>query len=116
MATKPTGASALKHAPIGRESFFGIRLTRDPEESYAAVCRILAEHRARPDVALERCSPHVDGFGVESLALADDSELLYVNVGDTAPADVEYDNVDAETVNPTRAVPDTVNDPVEVTE
>lgn len=92
MATEPTGAVAPLHAPIGRESFFRIRLTRDPDEAYAAVVRILAEHRARPDVALERCSPFVGGFGVESLALGDGEgdELLYVNVGDTYRATLCY--------------------------
>lgn len=90
MASEPTGAVAPFHAPIGRESFFGIRLTRDPEESYAAVCRILADHRARPDFALEQCSEWIDGHGAESVTLADDSELLYVNVGDTYDATLCY--------------------------
>jgi len=90
MATEPTGALAPFHAPFGRDTFFGIRITRDPEESYAATCRILADHRARPDVALERCSEWIGGFGVESVALADDSELLYVNKGDTYDATLCY--------------------------
>lgn len=78
------------HAPIGRASFFGIRLNRDPEESYAAVCRILADYRARPDHALELCSEWIGGHGCEVLALADDSELLYVNKGDTYDATLCY--------------------------
>lgn len=91
MAAEPTGATAPTHAPIlGRESFFRIRLVRDPEESLANVLRILAAHRARPDFALEKCAEWVDGFGVESVALADDSELLYVNKGDTYDATLCY--------------------------
>lgn len=90
MAAKPTGALAPIHAPFGRDTFFGIRLTRDPEESYANVVRILADHRARPDHALDRCSEWIDGFGCEALTLADDSELLYVNVGDTYRATLCY--------------------------
>lgn len=90
MATEPTGATAPLHAPFARAQFFGIRLTRDPEESFAAVCRILADHRARPDHALELCSAWIGGHGVESVALADDSELLYVNVGDTYDATLCY--------------------------
>lgn len=82
MASKPTGAVAPFHAPIGRTSFFSVRLTRDPEEAYAAVCRILAESRD-PAQALAECSPYVAGFGVEAIALADGTELQYVNKGDT---------------------------------
>jgi len=78
------------HAPFARAEFFRIRLTRDPDEAFAAVARILAEHLARPDVALDRCSEWVDGFGVESLTLADDAELLYVNKGDTYDATLCY--------------------------
>ena len=85
MASKPTGAAAPFHAPIGRESFFRIRLTRDPEEAYAAVCRILAETRD-PEEALAECSPYVDGFDVETIALADGHTLHYVNTGDTYDA------------------------------
>ncbi|MGE3171788.1 MAG: hypothetical protein AB7O97_04130 [Planctomycetota bacterium] len=90
MASKPTGAVAPIHAPIERAEFFGIRLTRDSDAAFAAVARILADHRARPDFALERCSEWIDGFGVESLTLADDSELLYVNKGDTYDATLCY--------------------------
>ena len=90
MAHKPTGATAPKHAPIGRDAFLSVRLTRDPDEAYAAVCRILSEHRARPDVALERCCEWIGAHGVESLALADDSELLYANKGDTYDATLCY--------------------------
>jgi hypothetical protein len=90
MAPKPTGAPAPKHAPIGHDAFVSIRLTRDPDESYAAVCRILADHRARPDFALEQSSPWIDGHGVEVVALADGNELLYVNKGDTYDATLCY--------------------------
>ena len=90
MGHEPTGAHAPFHAPFGRDTFFGIRITRDPEESYAATCRILVDHRARPDVALERCSEWIGGFGVESVALADGTELLYVNKGDTYDATLCY--------------------------
>lgn len=86
MATEPTGAAAPFHAPFARSEFFRIRLTRDPDTAYAAVARIIAKHRGRPDFALERCSEWIDGFGVECMTLADDSELLYVNVGDTYKA------------------------------
>src|SRR5262245_27537958 len=90
MAAKPTGAAAPTHAPLARAAFLSIRLTRDPDEAFAAVCRIIADHRARPDYALELCSPWIDGFGVESLALADGSECLYVNKGDTYDATLCY--------------------------
>ena len=82
MAIEPTGAVAPFHAPIARASFLSLRLTRDPDEAHAAVCRILASTRD-PEAALAACSPHVDGFGVESLALADGTTLHYVNTGDT---------------------------------
>jgi len=82
VAHKPTGAQAPKHAPIGHGAFLSIRLTRDPDEAYAAVCRILAGARD-PEAALAECSPYVDGFGVEALALADGATLHYVNTGDT---------------------------------
>lgn len=85
MADKATGAPAPCHAPIGREAFLSLRLTRDPEEAYAAICRILTEH-GRPGDALAACSDIIDGHGVEALALADGSELLYVNKGDTYDA------------------------------
>jgi hypothetical protein len=68
-------------APISRASFLSLRLTRDPDEAYAAVCRILASTRD-PEEALDACSPYLDGFGVESLALADGPTLRYVNTGD----------------------------------
>jgi len=90
MALEPIGAAAPIHAPLARSEFFRIRLTRDPDVAYANVARILAEHRARPDFALERCAEWIDGFGVECLTLADDSELLYVNVGDTYRATLCY--------------------------
>jgi len=90
MAAKPTGAAAPTHAPVAREAFLSIRLTRDPDEAFAAVCRINADHKARPDYALERCAEWIDGHGVESLALADGSECLYVNVGDTYRATLCY--------------------------
>jgi hypothetical protein len=90
MAAKPTGATAPTHAPVARADFLSIRLTRDPDDAYANVCRILADHRASPDYALELCSPWLDGFGVESLTLADGSECLYVNVGDTYRATLCY--------------------------
>ena len=90
MASEPTGAVVPKHAPIGRDAFLSVRLTRDPDEAYAAVCRILAEHRARPDVALERCCEWIGAHGVECIALADDSELLYANKGDTYDATLCY--------------------------
>ncbi|MCK5942490.1 MAG: hypothetical protein KAI24_11005 [Planctomycetes bacterium] len=90
MATEPTGAHAPFHAPFGRSQFFGIRLSRDPDEAYAAVSRILADRRARPDVALAQCSDWIDGHGVESVELADGAELLYVNAGDTYDATLCY--------------------------
>lgn len=90
MAAEPTGAAAPFHVPFARAEFLSLRLTQDPDEAFAAVARILAEHRARPDVALERCSPWIDGHGVESVTLADDSELLYVNVGETYRATLCY--------------------------
>lgn len=86
MASKPTGAAAPFHAPFGRDSFFGIRLSQDPDKAYANVARILATNGHRPDDALAECSPWVDGFGVESIELADRSTLRYVNVGDTYKA------------------------------
>lgn len=85
MAPKPTGVATPFHAPIGRESFFRIRLTRDPEEALAGVCRILAESRD-PATALAECSPYVGGFGVERIALATGRTLHYVNAGDTYKA------------------------------
>src|SRR5262245_61336987 len=90
MAVEPTGAAAPIHAPFARSEFFRIRLTRDADEAYVAVARIIAEHRARPDFALERCAEWIDGHGVECLTLADGSELLYVNVGDTYRATLCY--------------------------
>lgn len=94
MAPKPTGATAPIHAPIGREAFLSIRLTRDPDEAFAAVCRILEQHERHPGLALERCSTIVGGFGVEALALADGSELQYVNKGDTYDATLCYTDAD----------------------
>lgn len=85
MASKATGAATPCHAPIAREAFFSIRQTRDPERAYANACRILREHHF-PFGALAACSPIIDGFGVESVRLADGAELLYVNKGDTYDA------------------------------
>src|SRR5262245_27747720 len=90
MAAKPTGAPAPTHVPVARAAFCSIRLTRDPDEAFAAVCRIIAEHRARPDYALELCSPWIGGHGVESLTLADGAECVYVNKGDTYDATLCY--------------------------
>jgi hypothetical protein len=87
MATKPSGAEALRHGapPFSRAEFCAIRLSRDPDEALAAVCRILAES-PDPDEALAECSDWIDGHGVETLALADGTELAYVNKGDTYDA------------------------------
>ena len=89
MAAKPTGAAAPCHVPIGREAFFGIRLTRDPDATYDVVRRVLAEF-PDPNDALAECSAWIDGHGVESVTLADGEELQYVNKGDTYDATVCY--------------------------
>jgi len=85
MADKATGATAPPHVPIGREAFLSIRLTRGPDDAYAAVCRILAESTDAGD-ALAECSDWIGGHGVESVALADGDEVQYVNKGDTYDA------------------------------
>ncbi len=85
MATKATGATAPCHAPIGREAFFSIRLTRDPAQAHADASAILSEHPF-PFGALAACSDIIAGHGVESVTLADGARLLYVNKGDTYDA------------------------------
>jgi hypothetical protein len=85
MATKATGATAPCHAPIAREAFFSIKLTRDPAQAHADACAILSEHPF-PFGALAACSDIIDGHGVESVTLADGARLLYVNKGDTYDA------------------------------
>lgn len=75
---------------LSRDAFFRIRLARDPEQAYEAVCRILAASPSQPDLALAECSEWVDGFGVESLRLADGSELFYVNKGEAYEATLCY--------------------------
>ena len=86
MSSNDSGATALRHgAPFACAEFCAIRLSRDPDEAYAAVCRILTEH-GHPGDALAACSNIIDGHGVEALALADGAELRYVNKGDTYDA------------------------------
>lgn len=89
MPSDTSGASASHHAPLERSSFLRIRLTRDPEEAFAAVCRILFVGKVcddNPADTLERCSEWIGGHGAESVTLADGSELHYVNKGDTYDA------------------------------
>lgn len=82
MPANISGASAPHHVPIDRAAFLSIRLTRDPDEAYCLVVGKLGE-LSDPAEALARCSELIGGHGVEALTLADGSELLYVNMGDT---------------------------------
>jgi hypothetical protein len=69
--------------PIERAEFFTIRQSKDPDRSFAEVCRILRMDLRNPWDALSRCSDWIDGHGVESVELPGGGELIYVNKGDT---------------------------------